>query len=187
MSTKSRPLRMEPAMSFLQLPLNRQERRRLHRQSAAADRPSSVVAKIPEHSLPEALAVHLPAPLPTVEQQALLELLGQPPVAYHRLLVDVCGSLTAAVWCSLAIQLTREQSSDDLTFELSADACQERTGMTRREQDTARGKLRDLGLLQQQRRPRGMAYRLNLQELDRRIHGCVADRYQPQLGTGTHD
>jgi hypothetical protein len=126
-----------------------------------------------------------PAPLP-IEQLTLLELFGQPPVTYHRLLVDVCGSLTAAIWCSLAIALTSEQCAEDLGFEMSADECQERTGMTRREQDTARGKLRELGLLSQQRRRRGMAYRLDMQALDRRIQACVSALY-PQVPTGIHN
>jgi hypothetical protein len=124
------------------------------------------------------------APL-TIEQLTLLELLGQPPVTYHRLLVEVCGSLTAAIWCSLALQLTSEQCAEDLGFEMSADECQERTGMTRREQDTARGKLRELGLLSQQRRRRGMAYRLDTRALDRRIQACVSSLY-PQVPTAIH-
>jgi hypothetical protein len=176
---------MESAMSFLQMPLNRQERRRrLQRQGPDVSRPEKD-APMPEAD--RSTAVVLPAPPLTIEQEAMLELLGQPPVTYHRLLVDVCGSLTAAIWCSLAIRLTKEQSAEDLSFELSADECELRTGMTRREQETARTKLRKLGLLEQKRRRHGMAYRMDLNALDHRIRLCILSQREAQPATGTHN
>lgn len=77
----------------------------------------------------------------------------EPPITFHRCLIPVTGSVTAALLLSQAIR-----GSEDLEpqahgwFLSSQDQWTEETGLTRWGQVTARRVLRQAGLLQERRR-----------------------------------
>jgi len=68
----------------------------------------------------------------------------QRPVAFHKIFVDVTGSVTAALMLSQAFYWSKQGRKGywDGWFFKSADEWEEETGLTRREQETARRKLR---------------------------------------------
>lgn len=101
---------------------------------------------------------------PSAQEAVLLELFGRAPVAYHRAFVDVTGSVTAALWLSHAIGLA-QQGDATASFQLSQDDCHAATGLSRREQETARARLRAAGLMSETRQGRLIGYRLDFQAL----------------------
>lgn len=71
------------------------------------------------------------------------------PIAFHRCFVTITGSVTAAVMLSQAVYWsTRTQDPDGWFWKTQAD-WEEETGLTRREQETARKTLRNLGLIEE--------------------------------------
>jgi predicted mannosyl-3-phosphoglycerate phosphatase (HAD superfamily) len=82
----------------------------------------------------------------------LAYLVAQPPIAFHRVFVDVTGSATAALLLSACIQ-EQEQHACPLGSwnQASAEEWQHLTGLSRKEQVTARKILRDQGLLEERR------------------------------------
>lgn len=85
------------------------------------------------------------------------------PIAFHRPLVTITGSITAALMLSQAIYWSRRTTDDDGWFYKTLAEWEEETGMTRREQETARAKLRELGFIEEERRgmPARLYYRVN--------------------------
>jgi len=85
------------------------------------------------------------------------------PIAFHRPLVTITGSITAALMLSQAIYWSRRTTEDDGWFYKTMAEWEEETGMTRREQETARAKLRELGFIEEERRgmPAQLHYRVN--------------------------
>jgi hypothetical protein len=106
-------------------------------------------------------------PLLTAEQAVVLNLFGRPPVAYHRQFVDLAGSVTAALWLSHAIELAQTGGQPDVA--LTQAACSEATGLTRREQETARAKLRAAGLITERRAGRQVLVHLHLHAIAERL------------------
>ena len=89
---------------------------------------------------------------PAVDPALLLEILGQAPIVFHRIFVDITGSVTAALWLSYALYaLEAHPAHHDGWFSKSQDEWQRDTGLTRREQETARRRLRVLELLEERR------------------------------------
>jgi hypothetical protein len=107
------------------------------------------------------------SPLLTAEQAVVLNLFGRPPVAYHRQFVDLAGSVTAALWLSHAIELAQTGGQPDVA--LTQAACSEATGLTRREQETARAKLRAAGLITERRAGRQVLVHLHLHAIAERL------------------
>ncbi len=87
-----------------------------------------------------------PADAPCLHQ--LLQLLDRP-IAFHRCFVNLTGSVTAALMLSQALYWQQRAKSDDGWWFKTRDDWTEETGMTRREQEGARKKLRTLGILQE--------------------------------------
>lgn len=96
----------------------------------------------------------------TLGQQLLLDIFDLP-LTFHRCLVPICGSVTAALLLSHAICATqeteagrfsdREVGTADGWFTLSQDQWTRETGLSRWEQETARRLLRQAGLLAERR------------------------------------
>lgn len=96
------------------------------------------------------------------EQALMLDVLGQPPVMFHRAYVGVTGSINAALWLSYAMgrraQMLAARQNDvhaalgPIWFSFSREECEEGTGLTRHQQDTARRELRQLEIVLEQRR-----------------------------------
>ena len=95
-----------------------------------------------------------------LEHQLLLDIFDLP-VSFHRCLVPICGSVTAALLLSHAIGTTQEAEAGhfadpqrdivDGWFTLSQDQWTRETGLSRWEQETARRLLRQAGLLAERR------------------------------------
>lgn len=181
-----------PVLQFAASLTNRQQRRAKARRAL---RPVQVAPVSVKPRIDESAAPVLPAATLRPEHMVLLDLYGQPPVAFHRVLVDIAGSVTAALWLSHAVDMVQQEMNGeggDGTFTLTQEACHRATGLTRREQETARARLRDLGLLTEARRGRQIACRLELPELARRLLAHSAEAWsvssasQPSSATGTH-
>lgn len=98
----------------------------------------------------------------------ILEILDRP-IAYHRCFVTLTGSVTAAVLLSQAVYWSRRtaEGNEGWFWKTSSD-WEEETGLSRREQDTARGILRGLGFWQEEKRgiPARLWFRLDLEQLE---------------------
>lgn len=89
-------------------------------------------------------------PLPVTEN--LLLDVFDPPVSFHRCLVPVTGSVTAALMLSHAIWSSQASEPDaDGWFVKSREEWGDETGLSRSEQETARRVLRDGGFIEERR------------------------------------
>jgi len=89
-------------------------------------------------------------PMP-ITQSLLLEVFDQP-VSFHRCLVPVTGSVTAALMLSQAIWSSQTSEPEaDGWFVKSRWEWEDETGLSRWEQETARRVLRDGGFLDERR------------------------------------
>ena len=173
-----------------------QQTNRQQRRAEAQRKPlRPVVRTSPKPRIDASAAPMLPADRLQPEHTVQLELYGKPPVAFQRVFVDIAGSVTAALWLSHAVDMVQQEPSGvsgDRTFSLTQEACQQATGLTRREQETARARLRALGLLTEARRGRQIACRLDLPELARRLLAHSAQTWSAlsasssASATGTH-
>lgn len=84
------------------------------------------------------------------------------PIAFQRVFVDVTGSITASLFLSQLVYWNRRTTDPDRWIYKTREEWQEETGMTRYEQETARNKLKNLGILTEELRglPAKMYYRL---------------------------
>lgn len=91
------------------------------------------------------------ATAPRLNPELLLQILDLP-VSFHRCLVPITGSVTAALLLSQAI-CTAQEADPTLCewFSKSQDEWREETGLSRWEQETARRVLREAGFLEEQR------------------------------------
>jgi hypothetical protein len=75
-------------------------------------------------------------------------LLLQPPIAFHRAFVDLTGSVTAALFLSTALDISEQEGhGPHKIFDLNHLDIQHRSGLSRKEQATARERLKDLKLI----------------------------------------
>jgi hypothetical protein len=98
----------------------------------------------------------------------ILEVLGQPPISFHPCYVPIVKSVTAALWLSYAVfHLIDTDLGQDAWFSKTLKEWEQETGLSRREQQSARRKLESLGILEC-RRPGlqlPLQYRINMQRL----------------------
>jgi hypothetical protein len=102
----------------------------------------------------------------------LAMLVAQPPIAFHRVFVDVTGSATAALLLSACIQDQELHASPIGGWnQASAEDWQQLTGLSRKEQATARKILREQGLLEERRAgfPAQFEIKLNYDRLAHRM------------------
>lgn len=101
-------------------------------------------------------------------QAALLNLMGQTPISFHRLYVDITGNVVTALWLSSMLERVAQArpedfQDDDYVFHLSAMQCHQLTGITASQQRTCRRDLIALGMLSEQTGPgRVPEYRLHM-------------------------
>ena len=126
---------------------------------------------------------HLPQPsgelrrLPNaLGQAALLEWLGQSPIAFHRVYVDLTGGVLPALWLSSAMDRVAKANASsfevngDYVFAMSAQECETATGITRAQQATCRKQLVEMGLISEQAEQRKtIVYRLHLDRIARSL------------------
>ena len=134
-------------------------------------RPSTMPAGFGMPSAPSSISSHL-------SQAVLLDWLGSQSVSFHRIYVDVCGSVTAAVWLSMVMSLLDGQGKAQLDqhgvfrFKLTAKACEEQTGLTEAEQRKAQRQLIERQLLSVERRKAGQptpVFSLDMNALTQRV------------------
>lgn len=125
-------------------------------------------------------------------QATLLNWLGQAPISFHRIYVDITGNVVAGLWLShaLARAAQAQQSEfdgDDYVFQMSARDCEVVTGITRGQQVNCRKVLADLGLLSEDGGKRKTpTYRLHMAEVAIRMareSAGLADVLSPQSST----
>lgn len=111
--------------------------------------------------------------LAALEQNPELALMvASPPIAFHRAFVDITGSVTAALLLSACLQEQEERgSSADGWFAASYEMWNLRTGLSRKEQATARKLLRDARLLQERKTgfPANIEVRIMYDQVSRRL------------------
>jgi hypothetical protein len=118
----------------------------------------------------------------TTEQAVFLDIFGQAPVGFHRVFVDITGSVVSALWLSHTVCLISQilqsssapgnaQTPSDIWFSMSMEECTTVTGLSRREQESARESLRDMGMLFERRSGFGSnkQYRLEFSVLANRL------------------
>lgn len=100
----------------------------------------------------------------------VLELLDRP-IAFQRAFVRLGVGITGALMLSQALYWTKRSSGRDGWFYKTQADWEDETGMTRFEQETARKKLRDLGILEEKKQgiPCKTHYRVNLESLQTRL------------------
>lgn len=106
------------------------------------------------------------------------------PIAFHRVFVEITGTVTAALFLSQALYWTRR--TDDGWFYKSQEEWDEETGMGRREQETARKALKTVRLIDERldRLQHRMWYKVNLDRLDEMLSGGSPEwRNPPSLCT----
>lgn len=126
----------------------------------------------------------------------LLGLLNRP-IAFHRVFVDLTGSVTAALLLSQAMYWqSRLPPARDGWWYKSRDDWQRETGLARREQESARKRLRELNILEEDRAgvPARLWYRIDLRRLAVLLSGLPvpepgggvqSDEYQGESSVGT--
>jgi hypothetical protein len=78
-------------------------------------------------------------------------LVSQPPIAFHRTFVDITQSALAALLLSAYLEQQENALSQDGWFEVNATELEYRTGLSRREQITARKTLLDKHMIQERK------------------------------------
>lgn len=113
-------------------------------------------------------------------REFLMAVLDQP-IVFHKVYKKITGSVTAALMLSFATQLSEEiEPSRGGWFTLDAEAWEEETGLTRKEQITARKHLRELGILDERKQgmPAHMEFKVNFQRVAELVH-----QYAEKLAT----
>ncbi len=104
-----------------------------------------------------------------MNKNAILVLLGDRPVAYHPLLAKALGSVEAAVWVSQLLYWTGKEADPEGWIYKTQAEWEDETGLSRRNQETARRNLGEegKGVLEEalKQMPARLHYRLNLDKL----------------------
>lgn len=100
------------------------------------------------------------------------------PIAFHRVFADIAGSVTAGLFLSQAFYWTgtvQGTPERDGWFYKTADEWTEETALSQREQESARRRLRDIGVLQEQRigMPAKLWYKVDLERLAELVDGRI--------------
>jgi hypothetical protein len=116
-----------------------------------------------------------------ISDQLLLDIFAMP-VSFHRSLIPITGSVTAALFLSHAIQTTQQAEAGDFGapetdivdgwFQLSQEQWTRETGLSRWEQATARRALRQAGLLTERREglPSRLYFKVDKEAVSQAMH-----------------
>lgn len=86
---------------------------------------------------------------PALTQAVMLNWLGQAPVTFHRVYVDITGNVLSALWLSHALSHMQPDSVNDqdiFDFEVNHERCLAETGLNITEQQQCQQALAELGL-----------------------------------------
>lgn len=100
------------------------------------------------------------------------------PIAFHRCLVPVAGSVNAALLLGQLIYWTPRAASHEGWVYKKMDELEEEIGLGRREQETARRALRERGLIHELKRgiPPQVHYQVNVSKLEDALRGCFGGK-----------
>ncbi len=105
------------------------------------------------------------------------------PIAFHRIFVDLPAGdkrlgVLGALMLSQALYWTARTEDPEGWFWKTAEEWQQETGMTRREQETARKRLRATGFWHEERRglPAKLYFRVNLEALARALEKAASEK-----------
>lgn len=114
-----------------------------------------------------------------------LQLFLDRPIAYHRPLLPIAGSLTATVMLSQALYWSKRTKDPDGWFYKTREEWTEETGMTRREQETARASLRESGFWEEklQGQPAQLYFRVNFELLESKLSQLLENQGGQLVGT----
>lgn len=98
----------------------------------------------------------------------LLRLLDRP-IAYHRILAEIAGSVGGGVFLSQCIYWTKRTTLPDGWFYKTADEWYDETYLTRREQETIRKRLVSINILKEEKRgvPAKLHYKINVSAIEK--------------------
>lgn len=99
----------------------------------------------------------------------------QRPIAFHRVFVDLTGSVVAALMLSQAYYWTPRTSESDGWFYKTQAEWEEETGLSRYEQEGARRTLRERGLMDEVRKgqPARLWYRVDIDAIANALSGGI--------------
>lgn len=123
-------------------------------------------------------------PLRPMDTALMLDLLDEP-IVFHRSYVPVAGGITAALFLSYAGYAYESLPQDrDGWFTRTQAEWERDTGLTRREQETARRQLRERGLLEERRvgMPAVLCFRVNWRRLGEALERQSAMNWSERLG-----
>lgn len=124
----------------------------------------------------------------SISKEAVLNLLGDRPIAYHPILAKKLGGVEAAVFVSQLLYWTgRSKLPNGWIFKSQAEF-EEETGLTRRNQETARKKLKELGVLEEELKgiPAVLHFRLNLEKIAGLLDTPQTSMAEPALPVYTY-
>lgn len=100
------------------------------------------------------------------------------PIAYQRAFVDLGAGITGAVFLSQAVYWSKRTDDDDGWFWKTQDEWAEETGLSRAEQEGARGKLRQIGILVEKKKglPCKLWFRIDFNELAKSLAAINASQ-----------
>jgi hypothetical protein len=101
-----------------------------------------------------------------MQQDILMAILGDRPIAYHPIIARAVGSVNAGVFLSQLLYWQGKGRFGDWTYKTQKEFEIE-TGLSRTEQETARKMLGHLGIVEEDRRdvPAKLFYRVNIEKL----------------------
>lgn len=103
------------------------------------------------------------------------------PIAFHRAFVQLGIGITGALLLSQALYWSKRTKDADRWFYKSIEEWGEETGMTRREIDTARSKLRKLGILVEKKQ--GVPCRIYYRIDEPNLLGCLGQTCMADCAT----
>lgn len=95
------------------------------------------------------------------------------PIAFHRCYAAISGSVTAGLMLAQALYWTPREPRGDGWFYKTRDQWHEETCLTRSEQETARKKLKQRGLMQEELRglPAQLWFKVNIEMVAQSLSG----------------
>jgi hypothetical protein len=121
---------------------------------------------------------------------SLAMMVAQPPIAFHRVFVDLTGSATAALLLSACLEQQEVPGAmnEHGWMEVSAQGWEDRTGLSRKEQATARKTLRELGLFEEHRTgyPAKFEIRVNFERISQLLIATARKRMVPKKPLPVH-
>lgn len=102
----------------------------------------------------------------------MIETLLDRPIAFHRIFVDITGSVAGAVMLSQAVYWSKRTKENDGWFWKTQEEWKEETGLSRFEQESTRKALKKAGILEEKLKgqPGRLFYKINYEMLEKALN-----------------